>query len=309
MTESAKPKIIVDCDPGIDDAFALPLAARHGELLGITTVGGNASLEAVTRNALLMCQLFDIDAPVHAGLGRPLVGEPKLALEVHGDSGFGSSELPPITRELASSDAIGFIIDTVRSVDDVWLIPIGPLTNIAMALRLAPDIADRIGGISFMGGSTTLGNMTPGSEFNIGADPEAADVVFTSGVPLLMAGLDLTQQFLVDDQFAQTVRALATTGTALLAELVDFVLDRMESFGIGRVVHLHDPVAVLAVTHPHLIETTLRNGVVELAGTYTRGMTLLDMRFPNGSPEGNVGHGHTIVDRAECERLVLEALV
>lgn len=309
MTESNKPKIIVDCDPGIDDAFALPLAARHGDLLGITTVGGNASLEAVTRNALATCQVFDIDAPVHAGLSRPLVGEPKFALEVHGDSGFGSGELPPLTRQIASNDAINFIIDTVRAVDDVWLIPIGPLTNIATALRLAPDIAERIGGISFMGGSATLGNMTPAAEFNIGADPEAADVVFTSGVQLRMAGLDLTHQFATDDEFAATVRSLATPGAQLLAELVEFVLDHMEAIGLGRVAHMHDPVAVLAVTHPHLIMATQREAVVELVGTHTRGMTLLDMRFPDGSPAGNVGHGHTIVDPAECKRLVLEALV
>ncbi len=308
MTESVRPKIIVDCDPGIDDAFALPLAARHGDLLGITTVGGNASLEAATRNALLTCQLFDIDAPVHAGLGRPVIGEPKLALEVHGDGGFGSGELPAITGRVASHEGIDFIIDTIRAVDDVWLIPIGPLTNIAVALRKAPDIADRLAGISFMGGSATRGNMTAGAEFNAGADPEAADIVFTSGVPLRMAGLDLTQQFVIDDQFATTVRALGSPGAWLLADLVVFLLDRMESFGIGRIAHLHDAVAVLAVTHPHLIEATQRDAVVELAGTHTRGMTLVDLRFPNGSPAGNVAHGHTLVDPAECERLVLEAL-
>ena len=308
MTAPQRPKIILDCDPGIDDAFALPVAARYGDLLGITTVGGNASLEAVTNNALLVCQLFGIDAPVHAGRSHPLVGEPKLALEVHGSSGFGTTDLPPVERSVASNSGIEFIIDTVRAVDDVWLVPIGPLTNIAVALEQAPDIASRIAGISFMGGSATLGNMTAAAEFNTGADPEAADVVLRSGVPLRMAGLDLTHQFEIDDDFAARVRAVGSPGTTLLADLTGFILDRMAEFGLGRIAHLHDPVAVLAVTHPDLIASLPREVVVELDGTHTRGMTLVDMRWPDGFPDGNVLHGHTL-DAAEAERLVLEALV
>ena len=168
--------IILDCDPGHDDAIAMVVAARHTNLLGITTVAGNAPLESTTHNAIVVRDLLGIDVPVHSGASRPLIAPPRHAGYVHGESGLDGADLPPPSGPPASRDAVGFIIDTVRSNDGVWLVPTGPMTNIALALRSAPDIASRIAGISFMGGGL-FGNRTPTAEFNIWADPEAAAIV------------------------------------------------------------------------------------------------------------------------------------
>ena len=187
--------VILDCDPGHDDAVAIVVAARHAELLGITTVAGNAPLERTTHNALAVRELLGVDVPVHSGAARPLVAELHTAPAVHGVSGLDGAELPTPTRPLDGTDAVGFIVDTCRAVEGVWIVGVGPLTNVALALRVAPDLAARIAGISIMGGGT-FGNRSPVAEFNIWADPEAAAAVFGYGGPLVMAGLDLTHQLL-----------------------------------------------------------------------------------------------------------------
>jgi inosine-uridine nucleoside N-ribohydrolase len=168
------PRLIVDCDPGQDDAVALVVAAYAGELVGITTVGGNAPLSAVTANALMTCQLFGIDAEVHAGADRPLIAEPRHAPEIHGESGFHGPTLPALERQVASDDAISYLIETIRAEEGLWLVPMGPLTNIALAFRQAPDLPGRLAGVSFMGGSAGSGNRTATAEFNVFVDPEAA---------------------------------------------------------------------------------------------------------------------------------------
>ncbi len=209
-------RVLLDCDPGHDDAMAIVAAAHHAELVGITTVAGNAPLDRTTHNALVMRDLLGLDVPVHAGSPRPLVAEPRAAPFVHGDSGLDGADLPAPTTPLDGSDAVGFIIDTCRRLDDVWLVPVGPLTNIALALRAAPDIADRIAGISLMGGGT-FGNRTPTGEFNVWADPEAAAIVFGYGGPLVMAGLDVTHRFLATPERIATIDALDGTLAAVLA--------------------------------------------------------------------------------------------
>ncbi len=175
--------------------MAIVVAARHTELLGITTVAGNAPLERTTHNAMVVRELLGVDVPVHSGAARPLVAELHTAPAVHGASGLDGADLPEPTRPLDGTDAVGFIVDTCRRVEGVWLVGVGPLTNIALALRAAPDLAGRIAGISVMGGGT-FGNRSPVAEFNIWADPEAAAIVFGYGGPLVMAGLDLTHQLL-----------------------------------------------------------------------------------------------------------------
>ncbi|HVE20025.1 MAG TPA: nucleoside hydrolase, partial [Ilumatobacteraceae bacterium] len=142
--------IILDCDPGHDDAIAMIVAARHTNLIGITTVAGNAPLESTTHNAIVVRDLLGIDVPVHSGASRPLVAEPRHAGYVHGESGLDGAQLPPPSGPPESRDAIAFIINTVRNYEGVWLVPTGPMTNIALALRSAPDIAARVAGISFM---------------------------------------------------------------------------------------------------------------------------------------------------------------
>lgn len=310
-------QILLDCDPGHDDAVALVLAAHFGELVGITTVGGNAPLADVTANALLTCQIFGIDVEVHAGAVRPLVAPPRHAPEIHGVSGFQGPSLPTLDRQPASDDAVGYLIETIRATEGLWLVPTGPLTNVALAFRQAPDLPDRLAGVSFMGGSADVGNRTPVAEFNVLVDPEAAAAVLDSGARIHMAGLDLTHQFPVDDALSADVRALGGPGAVVLADLFDAYLDQAEAITGARRGGLHDPCAVLAVTHPEVIESELRRVDVELAGTLTRGMTVVDRRpTPVGgrrarpddpAPTPNVHHGHHI-DPAAARGLVIEAV-
>ncbi|MEM9561051.1 MAG: nucleoside hydrolase [Actinomycetota bacterium] len=302
-------RLLVDCDPGHDDAVALAVAAHFGELVGITTVGGNAPLADVTTNALLTCQLFGLDVEVHAGAVRPLVAAPRHAPEIHGVDGFDGPTLPTLERRPASADAVDYLIETIRGEEGLWLVPTGPLTNVAIAMRQAPDLAERLAGISFMGGSAGPGNRTPAAEFNLLVDPEAAAAVLSSGARIHMAGLDLTHQFTVDDALAADLRALGGPGAVLLADLVDGYLDNAEQITGRRWGGLHDPCAVLAVTHPEVIESELRRVDVELAGTFTRGMTVVDLRAGDrrSSEPPNVYHGHTL-DHPTARRLVLEAV-
>ncbi|CAN5600849.1 nucleoside hydrolase [soil metagenome] len=282
-----RPAIILDCDPGHDDAMAIVVAARHTDLLGITTVSGNAPLDRTTHNALVMRDLLGLDVPVHSGADRPLVAAPRHAPSVHGASGLDGADLPDPTTPLDSTDAVTFLIDTVRSVDGVWLVPVGPLTNIALALRHAPDLVDRVMGISLMGGGT-FGNHSPVGEFNIWADPEAAAVVFSSGIPLVMAGLDVTHQFQATPERIATVAAVPGRLGAVLSDLMGFFsaayIARHDAIGGAPI---HDPLAVLAITHRHLFTRSPRHVAVETSGTITRGMTVIDHRTVAARPAPN----------------------
>ena len=279
--------IILDCDPGHDDAIAIIVAARHTEVLGITTVAGNAPLHSTTRNAIIMRDLVGLDAPVHAGANRPLVRPPRHAGYVHGASGLDGADLPEPSGPPASHDAVGFIIDTCRAQEGVWLVPTGPLTNIALALRSAPDLAGRISGISLMGGGT-FGNRTAAAEFNLWADPEAADIVFSYGGPLIMSGLDLTHQFQAVPERIEMVRSLPGHLAAVLADLLDFFSETYRS----RHHHItgaavHDPCAVMALSHPRLFQRHLSHVEIETAGVLTAGMTVIDRRDLKEVPEPN----------------------
>ncbi len=301
--------MIIDCDPGLDDAAALVMAHNFADIVGITTVGGNAPLADVTTNALLSAQVFGIDAEVHAGADRPLVAEPRHAPEIHGEHGFEGPTLPALTREATSTHGVDYLVETIRGEEGLWLVPTGPLTNVALALRRAPDLVDRLAGISFMGGSATFGNHTPVGEFNVLVDPEAAAVVLGAGGHLLMAGLDLTHQFVVDDELSDRLRAIGNAGGLMLADLVVSYLDNVEAIRGIRRGGLHDPCAVLAISHPDVVEHVMRNVSVELNGALTRGMTVVDQRPPAGVDDesGNVWHGHALAaDRARD--LLIEAV-
>lgn len=278
------PRILLDCDPGHDDAIAIVAAARHAELVGITTVAGNAPLERTTQNALVIRDLLGIDVPVHAGSHQPLLGPVGHgavdSVAVHGESGLDGADLPAPTTPLDSADAIGFIIETCRATDDVWLVPVGPLTNIAVALRTAPDIVDRIAGISLMGGGT-FGNRTPTAEFNLWADPEAAAIVFGYGGPMVMAGLDVTHQFQATPERIASIGALPGLLADVLADLLTFFSDNYRTRhdpGSMRGAAVHDPLAVLALTHPHLFGRAARHVSIETRGEHTRGMSVIDQR-------------------------------
>ena len=301
------PALILDCDPGHDDAIAMLVAARHARVLGITTVAGNAPLSATTRNALIMRDLLGMDAEVHSGADRPLIREPKHADYVHGKSGMDGADLPEPSGPPASTDAVGFIIDTCRANEGAWLVPTGPLTNIGLALRAAPDLAGRIAGISLMGGGT-FGNRTAAAEFNIWCDPEAADIVFSYGGPLIMSGLDLTHQFQALPHRVDMVRPIPGRLAHALVGLLEFFSGTYTSrhHGIGGA-PVHDPLAVMALTHPHLFTTRNAHVTVETAGTRTLGMTVIDQRDLKEVPGGNCTW-QTGVDADAAWQVVVDAI-
>jgi inosine-uridine nucleoside N-ribohydrolase len=275
---SGKIQMIVDCDPGHDDAMALVVAARHADVLGVTTVAGNAPLHSTTRNARIVLDLIGSQITVHSGASRPLVAPPHDASHVHGKSGLDGADLPEPSRGPDSENAVEFIIETCRANEGVWLVPIGPLTNIALALRAAPDLGSRIAGISLMGGGT-FGNVTAAAEFNIWADPEAADIVFTYGGKLLMSGLDVTHQLQATPSRLARIREIPGKMPQVLADLLAFysksyINSHRDMTGAA----VHDPCAVLALTHPELFSISPEHVVIELTAEHTRGMTLVDRR-------------------------------
>lgn len=299
--------IILDCDPGHDDAMAIVVAARHANLLGITTVSGNAPLSSTTRNAIIMRDLLALDCPVHSGAARPLIREPQHATFVHGKSGMDGTNLPEPSGPPESEDAVGYIIETCRAHEGIWLVPIGPMTNVARALRAAPDLASRIAGISLMGGGR-FGNRTAAAEFNLWCDPEAADVVFSYGGPLIMAGLDLTHRFQATPERIDMVRALPGKLAPILADLFDFFS------GTYRARHhnivgapVHDPCAVMALTHPNLFTRRHAHVQIETRGALTAGMTLIDDRDLREVPPSNC-HILTGIDADAAWHVLVEAI-
>jgi len=302
----ARPTVVLDCDPGHDDAVAMLVAAHRAELVGVTTVSGNAPLELTTRNALLTCQIAGLEVPVHAGADRPLVEVRHHGTEIHGRSGLDGPVLPTLRREPDGHDAVGFLIDASRRFAGLWIVAVGPLTNVALALRADPALATRLAGISIMGGGIAGGNRTAAAEFNVWADPEAAAVVFGAGVPLLMSGLDVTNQFTVDDGTIADLRALHNVVGDFVADLFDHYCGAMSQRLGRRVAALHDPCAVLSLTDPELFEHEDLHVVVELTGTHTRGMTLADRRRLLDGPPPNA-RVMTAIDRDRAMRMVVDA--
>jgi inosine-uridine nucleoside N-ribohydrolase len=302
---TSRPPILLDCDPGIDDALAILTAAHHAELVGITTVNGNVGIEHTTTNALLTAQIAGLKVPVHRGTDRPLV-EPVLdAARVHGTTGLGTFDPPELELAVASDDAVGFICDAARSVDGLELVAVGPLTNIALALRRDPRLPSLISGLTIMGGAARTGNITPAAEFNIWADPEAAAIVFREAAPVTMVGLDVTLQVVLGDTEAERVRATGTAASTFAADLLDFYIDRNRSLGWTGA-SIHDACAVLVVTHPQLFTRQLHPIEVELAGRYTRGMTVIDQRPRHGS-EATEASVVWAADSAAVIDLIIEA--
>jgi inosine-uridine nucleoside N-ribohydrolase len=286
-TPPPRPRVVLDCDPGHDDAIAIVVAAHRCDLAGITTVAGNAPLDRTTRNARVMRELLAIDVPVHAGATRPLLAEPAAAADVHGASGLDGADLPEPSRPADSDDAVGFLVETCRERPGTWIVGVGPLTNVALALRRAPDLVDAIAGISVMGGGT-FGNRTAVGEFNVWADPEAAAIVFGCGAPLVMAGLDVTHQFLATPDRIERVGAIGGSLAATLAQLLTFFSGSYQARHDAIAgAPMHDVLAVLALAEPQLFERSRRNVAVETAGRLTRGMTVIDQRTVRSRPQSN----------------------
>jgi inosine-uridine nucleoside N-ribohydrolase len=282
--------IVIDCDPGIDDALALLLAVASPELelRGVTTVAGNQTLARTTENALRVLELAGrADVPVAAGAGRPLVQELVTADDAHGDSGLGNAGLPPASVPPRSAHAVEFLAEQLdASPQPLTLVALGPLTNIALLLARHPDAAERLERIVLMGGAIAEGNMTASAEFNVWTDPEAAARVFDSGLDVTMVGLDVTNRAVLDSGHADRLRGGGRVGAAAAA-MLDFYLgfygDAYEHGGSP----IHDAVAVAYLVHPELLETLDRRVAVELGSGLCRGRTVVDMRRRRTRPPAN----------------------
>lgn len=301
-----KPDLIVDCDPGHDDAMAICVGANRANLIGVTTVAGNVSLEHTTNNALAIVQMLGLDIEVHSGAAGPINGDAgRFASFVHGENGLVGATLPEVTRQVASTDAADYILSATMENPGAWIVAIGPLTNIATALERDPSLIDRISGISIMGGGT-YGNITAAAEFNIHFDPEAAEIVFKSGACIIQCGLDVTHQLLVTDALvdatAQIGNGFGRFSNGLLAGYLENI--RLLT-GESLEAVLHDPCAVLATTDPELFEFADRYVSVETRGEHTRGMTLVDQRsWMRGGP---VKWAETI-DTVRATEIILAAI-
>lgn len=277
--------VILDCDPGHDDAMAILLAAANPavELLGITTVSGNGSLEKVTYNALRMCAVAGITVPVAKGANDPLAGKASAAPTIHGATALDGAELPEPTFELSELSAVELIAKLVsESKQKVTLIPTGPLTNIAMFLEAHPELHERIEHISFMGGSTERGNWTPYAEFNIWADPEAADIVLRSGLPLIMSGLNITHQALATPEVLARISALETKLAHTVVDLMKFFATTYQDvFGMPDP-PVHDPVALAIIIDMSVAKLVSAPVAIELNGELTRGATVVDLYGTTG---------------------------
>ncbi|HRN19665.1 MAG TPA: nucleoside hydrolase [Trueperaceae bacterium] len=300
--------IWLDCDPGHDDVIAIFLAAQRSELVGISVVSGNAPLAFTERNGLIACEVAGVAAPLHVGAAKPLVRPAEHAEYIHGETGLDGPTIPSITLEAARMPAVRALLDAAEKRDDLWLVAIGPLTNVALALMLEPALATRLKGISIMGGAYGPGNVTAAAEFNIWADPEAAQIVFESGANLVLAGLDVTHQFMMGRGRIAQIRALGTRTAEFSADLLDyFAAAYGRSYGGTPQGPLHDPCSVLAVTDPELFESEPRHVVVECAGEHTRGMTVIDRRTGSRVPEPNARVLTNIDDEAAFQ-ILMDAL-
>jgi purine nucleosidase len=286
MPRTTMPRtIILDCDPGHDDAIAMLLA--HGSpditLAAITTVAGNQTLEKVTRNALAVATIAGItDVPIAAGMARPLVRLHDHAASIHGDSGLDGPVLPSPAVHLDERHAVDLIIDTVMShaPGEITLVPTGPLTNIAMAARREPRIVDRVREVVLMGGGYATGNWSATAEFNIVVDPEAAHIVFNERWPLTMVGLDLTHQALATPDVAARFAALDTAPARLVVELLAFFAHSYKDAQGFDSPPVHDACAVAYVIDPSVMTVRRTPLDVELTGSLTLGMTVADFRSP-----------------------------
>ncbi len=283
-------KIIIDTDPGQDDAVAILLAlASNLDVLALTTVAGNVSVDKTTHNAL---QIRDLagrpDLPVYAGADRPLARALTTAEEVHGASGLEGLTLPAPSAPKETLHAVDYLIETLLRCDDITLCALGPLTNIATALTRAPQIAPRIREIVLMGGSCFEGgNVTPAAEFNIFVDPEAARIVFGAGVPLTIAPLDVTHQLLTQADWIDGVEAMGRVGAVAASWLRHYERYDAAKYG-ARGAPLHDPAVIAYLIDPTLFSGKKVNIEVECESALTRGLTLADWwgvsgRAPNAT--------------------------
>ena len=277
-------RIILDCDPGHDDAIALILAHGNPEidLAAITVVAGNQTIDNVTRNALATATVAGITGvPIAAGAHRSLI-EPQFVADVHGETGLDGPVLPEPTVSLDPRHGVDLIIDTVMGSQpgEITLVPTGPLTNIALAVRKEPRIVARVREVVLMGGAYHGGNYSAAAEFNIAVDPEAAHIVFGEPWPLTMIGIDLTHQALATPAVVERITALDTEVSRFVVDILDFFTESYQDTQGFAAPPVHDPCTVAYVIDPAVLTTRKAPLRVELTGGLTRGMTVADFRFP-----------------------------
>ncbi len=278
--------LLIDCDPGVDDAIALLLAFASPELhlRGITTVGGNVPLVHTQTNARKVCQFAQVlNVPVFAGCGRPILRSLVTAEYIHGATGLGQVDLPEPTIELQAQHGVDFLIETLlNSLHPMEIATLGPLTNLAIALVKSPEIIEKIARVVMMGGATTHGNVTPSAEFNIYCDPHAAQIVMTSGVPIVMMGLDVTHQTIATPNRLAKLRQIGDSIGPLVATLLkDYSHHDIQHYGFEGP-PLHDPCVIAYLVNPTLFETRRCFVEVEIHSEVTIGRTIVDWYGASG---------------------------
>ncbi|MBQ5323035.1 MAG: nucleoside hydrolase [Oscillospiraceae bacterium] len=271
--------MILDCDPGHDDAVAIILAGKNPkiDLLGITIVSGNQTLDKTVRNALNVTQHLGIDVPVYGGCSEPMVRKKVVAGDIHGESGLDGPVFPPLERKAEPEHAVNFIIKTLmESEGDITVVTTGPMTNLAMAMRMEPNIVPKIKQIVLMGGAIANGNVSPAAEFNIMADAEAAYVCFTSGRPMTMVGLDVTRKVLCYPEIVERMGRIGNRASKLFVDLMGhFCKTQKEVFG-WEGGPLHDPVTLAYLIDPSVLKVKPMNVRIDIRSTESYGRTNCD---------------------------------
>ena len=302
-------KVILDCDPGHDDTLAMLLAHAHPslDLLAVTTVAGNQTLEKVTQNARNVMTLAGIRKTLlAAGADRPLINEADPGEYIHGVTGLDGYDFPEPAVPVDKRHAVDLIIDLCHEHGKITLIPTAPLTNIGMAIRKDPAILPKIEEIVLMGGGNARGNRQPLAEFNIWQDPEAADIVFRCGVPVTMIGLNLTHQAKATPDVVRRMQALDNEVARMAVGLIEFFRSTYAKHFRFDAPPIHDACAVARVIDPEIVKCEFVNVEMELKGTYTYGATVCDMDGITGrKPNANVA---TVLDREKFWNLMIEAL-
>lgn len=275
--------IIMDGDPGIDDAVALALAAAHPEtfkLLAFTTVTGNQTIEKVTENARRLVEFYGLDIPVAKGSVIPILRKIETASDIHGGNGMGNVVIPEAVHPLASDNAVLFLYEMIRDLPEgekVTLVPTGPLTNIALLFRVFPEVKERVEEIVLMGGAAFGGNVTSTGEFNIYEDPEAAAIVFESGLPIVMCGLDATNLCGIDRETAGRLAGEKGSICKAVGEMVQFYLNG-PAYSDKPYASIHDAVTYMYLLHPEIFQTRKMPVSVDCSEGMNRGMTVCDTR-------------------------------
>lgn len=275
-----KVPIILDTDPGCDDAVAIMLAAKHPlfDLKAITVVAGNHTLENTAQNALKVCSALGVDnVPVAAGMSQPIIRKQVIANHIHGETGLGNFDFDNLVIQIDPRNAVNLIIETLLNSDgDITFVAMGPLTNLAMAIRLEPKITPKIKQIVLIGGSYQLGNITPAAEFNIYADPEAAHIVFTCGRPIVMIGLSITEKVLATKEVMNKIASIDNKAAALLINVLDYYAKSNKQLYDYETSPLYDPAAIAYLINPSIFKTRRMYVEIELKSEQSYGRTHCD---------------------------------